>query len=119
MNDARIRVQQGSIDHRKMYADTRIECTGAVNSNLLELKRRVNSTLQDMLTVTTNLESARTRLERKQGDAVSTYSHTLSNPCQNSMRSCDMGVRGETHRIWVSGPYDAGFRLYDPDPGPI
>ena len=59
--------------YARCFADTRCICTGAVNANLMELKRRVNSTLQGMLTVTTNLEIARTRLERKQEEAVSPY----------------------------------------------
>lgn len=45
-------------------------CAGAVNANLMELKRRVNGTLQGMLTVSASLETARARLERKQEEAV-------------------------------------------------
>ena len=43
---------------------------GAVNADLMELKRRVNSTLHGMLTVASSLEAARARLERKQEEAV-------------------------------------------------
>ena len=51
-------------------AETKALALGAVNSNLLELKRRINSTLTDMLTVTATLETARQRLDRKQAEAV-------------------------------------------------
>ena len=51
-------------------AETKALALGAVNSNLLELKRRVNSTLTDMLTVTATLETARQRLDRKRAEAV-------------------------------------------------
>ncbi len=51
-------------------AETKALALGAVNSNLLELKRRINSTLTDMLTVTASLETARQRLDRKRAEAV-------------------------------------------------
>ena len=51
-------------------AETKALALGAVNSNLLELKRRINSTLHDMLTVTASLETARQRLDRKRAEAV-------------------------------------------------
>lgn len=51
-------------------AETSALALSAVNANLMELKRRVNSTLQGMLTVASSLESARARLERKQEEAA-------------------------------------------------
>jgi len=79
-------------------AETKALALGAVNSNLLELKRRINSTLTDMLTVTASLETARQRLDRKRAEAVCGRSATpdavLGNRCLFG------GVRYKTTWDW-------------------
>ena len=52
-----------------------------MNANLMELKRRVNSTLTGMLTVTASLETARARLEHKQEEAVCIHPGPTACPC--------------------------------------